>query len=75
MQGPMQEDPTRPIFHLLALGIHVGDNANLRVCIGSARLLDTYIWVYPTQNSRNTPYANPQQKGFCVAVQYSLMGI
>ena len=31
---PHVGDPTPPIFHLLALGVGVGGNANFTVCIG-----------------------------------------
>ena len=36
--APHVRSPTRPIFHLLALGVRVGGNASFRVRIGSARL-------------------------------------
>ena len=72
---PTPEDPTPPIFHGLALGFRVGENANLgfrvRVCVGSK--IPT-CW-YPQRQilaSGALPNAKPQRQVFCVAVQYRL---
>ena len=48
----MPGDQTRPILHLLALGVRVRGNANFRVQVGSTGVIDTNILVSPTQNSR-----------------------
>ena len=53
MPAPRVGDPTPPIFHLLALGVGVGGNANFSVHIGVMQILaflDTNILVSPTQN-------------------------
>ena len=33
--APCVWDPTPPIFHLLALGVGVGGNANFSICVGA----------------------------------------
>ena len=45
------EYPTRPIFHLFALGVCAGGNTNFSVRIGGNAYLAFYMLVSPTQNS------------------------
>ena len=58
MKYTTPDDPTPPIFHLLASGFGVGANANFRFGVGglasgntNSHILDTNMLVFPTQNS------------------------
>ena len=49
----MPRNPTRPIFHLLALGVGVGGNANFSIHVGVPHILaflDTNMLVSPMRN-------------------------
>ena len=54
MPAPCVGDPTPPIFHLLALGVGVGDNANFSVRVGGNANLSIFryqhIGVSPMRN-------------------------
>ena len=55
MQAPMRGDPTRPIFHLLALGVVLGQRCFVlsQQCFafGPGGFSDTNMLVFPKQNS------------------------
>ena len=65
------------IFHLFAMGVCIGGNANFSVCVGGNAILaflDTNMLVSPTQTLVLGVLPNAAAQGECfhVAVEYRL---
>ena len=81
--NPRVGDPMPPIFHLLALGVavggnanygmRIGGNANFSISVGGTQILaflDTNMLVSPRQNCGVGGLS--QREWFCIAVEYRL---
>ena len=44
--GPRVWDPTPPIFHLLTLGVRIGDNTNFSIPIGGKANLSVFTYLH-----------------------------
>ena len=68
MPAPRVGDPTPPIFHLLALEVGVGGNANLSVGVGGNANFSVHVG-----GNANFSVFRTKCKWFCVAVLYRLI--
>ena len=76
-RAPTLGDPLQPIFHLLALGVCVGGNANFGVCVrGNANfrvLRYQHVGIFNAKlGVGGIAQREPPTQGICAAVEYRL---